>query len=160
MTGPRPLQCGARRARARVPRGAAGEERPRQKLRHMRRLCKASTSAATRQRRRGVVAVLALFCVALAWGDVVVKPALRAALVDWLGSADAAALPLGIIVVVGHTGLATALLALACTVRDDPGLAATTYHAAHVTLVQCPVCHVNRPLSGAHHCRVCDVCTC
>ena len=110
--------------------------------------CTASTSKATRERRRGVTCILALFALAVLWGDLVVMPVLSNALA---GSTTICVL------ITGHVGLAVALHALSSSLRVE--LAANARHHPAIELSPCAVCGVQRP-KGSHHCRTCDLCTC
>ena len=129
-------------------------------------LLRGPTPEATRQRRIGVVAILALLISATAWGDIVVKPKLETALhsllkdwVHWLRP-DVVAVPTLVnwISICGHVGMVIALCALPLTLVADVGLARTTKHPAGTPLSECKVCGVLRP-AGSHHCRTCDACT-
>ena len=126
----------------------------------MRRLYVARTAQATAERRGGVCAILTLFAFAVGWGDMRVKPALPAALAWQLevdaASADAITWWASL---VGHTGMVAALCALGVTLMDDPGLAMTERYPPSTVLQPCVVCGVDRPVKGAHHCRICNVCT-
>lgn len=123
-------------------------------------LWRARTLKATKERRFGVSAILALFIFAMAWADGVVRPNLAATLSSQftLGAGAAEALAMWA-TVIGHGGMVIALCALAATVRDDSGYASTAKHLPSVRLEPCVVCSVQRPKRGAHHCRTCDVCT-